>query len=184
MTRSLLGSRLGSSSSRPATHYLIMVRFITIDSTRDHDFLVQDTCFQSTNCPGKTSLIALVKHHHHHHHPRSNTYAQYQCLGRSPPFVHCWFGSNNSTLDRYLSFWSIPPATSKICFSKKQSGKLKFSLRPRSHLEILRWCRRASTLLQEGQAESRGTFLLSRTWEGEERGNIGFPPVHFSMILF
>ena len=121
--------------------------------------------------PAFSPLIALVKHHHHHHHPRSNTYAQYQCLGRSPPFVHCWFGSNNSTLDRYLSFWSIPPATSKICFSKKQSGKLKFSLRPRSHLEILRWCRRASTLLQEGQAESPGSCLLSRTWEigrGEE----------------
>ena len=95
----------------------------------------------------------------------SNTYDQHQCLGRSPPFVHCWFGSNNSTLDRYLSFWSIPPATSKICFTKQQSGKLKFCLRPRSHLEILRWCRRASTLLQEGRAESRGSCLLSRTWE-------------------
>ena len=75
--------------------------------------------------PAFSPLIALLKHHHHHHHPRSNTYAQYQCLGRSPPFVHCWFGSNNSTLDRYLSFWSIPPATSKICFSKQQSGKNK-----------------------------------------------------------
>ena len=116
--------------------------------------------------PAFSPLIALVKHHQH---PMSNTYDQHQCLGRSPPFVHCWFGSNNSTLDRYLSFWSIPPATSKICFTKQQSGKLKFSLRPRSHLEILRWCRRASTLLQEGRAESRGSCLLSRTWEGEGR---------------
>ena len=136
--------------------------------------------------PAFSPLIALVKHHHHHHHPRSNTYAQYQCLGRSPPFVHCWFGSNNSTLDRYLSFWSIPPATSKICFSKKQSGKLKFSLRPRSHLEILRWCRRASTLLQEGQAESPGSCLLSRTWEiGRERRENWIPtcPLFHDSVL-
>ena len=56
-------------------------------------------------------------------------------------------------------------------FRNNKVERTKFSLRPRSHLEILRWCRRASTLLQEGQAESPGSCLLSRTWEigrGEE----------------
>ena len=119
--------------------------------------------------PAFSPLIALVKHHHHHHHPRSNTYAQYQCLGRSPPFVHCWFGSNNSTLDRYLSFWSIPPATSKICFSKQQSGKNKIFFKtsvPFGNSKVVQACFHLAS--RRSGRESRK--LPSESYLGEKWG--------------